>query len=227
MYTGRRPGTVGTGRHACDMDAAGVKVDEEQDVVGYRPAERPDSLGEEVRCPERFEVPLDELMPGATAAFWAGIETMLEQDPSNRRSGDVMEKQLAEFTEDSSVAPTRGLRHFDDQLTELFRLPWPAPLAAFDAESVFAHPASKGPGMDDGDDVLELGAEPRAELDEFGLFGWSDFEPPWQLAAKNPVLGLEVLDYFIWTSSFSVARAKSSRRGCRNRFISVECVSRW
>ena len=51
------------------------------------------------------------------------------------------------------------------------------------------------------------------------------FDPFGQSCFEAWVLGFEILDHldeFFW-----VARAKSSRRGCTNLFMGVQCVSRW
>ena len=49
--------------------------------------------------------------------------------------------------------------------------------------------------MDNADDLLDLRAELRAELQQLGPFGRSDLDPLGKLFAKDPVLGLEVLDH--------------------------------
>ena len=72
---------------------------------------------------------------------------------------------------------------------------------------------------------LDGRTEPHAELDELGPFRRSDLDPFGELVPKNPVLGLEVLDHL--DEFFSVARAKSSRRGWTNLFMWIECVSAW
>jgi hypothetical protein len=57
------PSVVGIGRYAGDVNATCVQVDEKQHVVRDRPSQSPDSLGEEVRCPNSFDVPFDEVVP--------------------------------------------------------------------------------------------------------------------------------------------------------------------
>jgi hypothetical protein len=60
--------------------------------ASQRTAERANRLREEIGGPERFETPLDELMPGTAAPFRAGIEIMLEQDAADRRPGQEQQE---------------------------------------------------------------------------------------------------------------------------------------
>jgi hypothetical protein len=79
---------------------------------------------------------------------------MFEQDAADRRTRDIVEAELLEFAEDTAVAPAGGLGHLGDQLTDRLRLTGPASPTAFDAEPVLTDPASEGPRVDDGNDVL-------------------------------------------------------------------------
>ena len=60
--------------------------------------------------------------------------------------------------------------------------------------------------MDDGNDLLDLRAEPHTELQQFGPFCRGRFDPFGQSAAKHAVLGLEILDPSgqAWTFKFTV-----------------------
>ena len=164
-------------------------------VVRDRPSHRPDGFREEVRGPDRLDVPLNEVMPSAAATFRPGIETILLQDAADGRPGDAADAELPEFAENPPVAPAGGLGHLDDQLADLFRLPRPSPFARLHARPALAQPAGKGSRVDDGDDLLDLRAEPHAELQELGPFCRSHFDPFGQLVAKHPVLGLQILDH--------------------------------
>ena len=79
-------------------------------------------------------------------------------------------------------------------LADLFRLAGAASALAFYPRLRFADPSGKGPGVDDGDQFLDCRAEPHAQLDERASFRRSHRDTLGQLAPKNPVLGLEVLD---------------------------------
>ena len=52
----------------------------------------------------------------------------------------------------------------------------------------------KGPVGNDGDNVLELGAEWFAELDELGPLRGRDLDPFGQLGTQDTVLGKQVFD---------------------------------
>ena len=188
------PWTIRTGRHAGNMDSPCVEVDEEQNVIRYRPAQCPDGLREKVSGPKRFDVSCDELMPGAFASLRAGIKAVLLQNPPDRRPRDIVEMQFAEFTENPPVAPAGGPGHLDNQLPDLFGLPGTPTFAGLLAGSTLLPPPSKRPRMDDGDDFLDLRAESRAKFQELGSFRRSDFDPFGKLLAKDPVFSFEVLD---------------------------------
>jgi hypothetical protein len=49
-------------------------VDEEQNIVNHRPAQRPNGLREEVGRPKRFHVQLNEFAPGFPTALRADVE---------------------------------------------------------------------------------------------------------------------------------------------------------
>ena len=74
-------------------------MDEEQNIVGNRSAERPHLFREEVCGPDRFDVPLNKIVPGAAATFGAGIETMFLQDAADGCPGDLADAELPEFAE--------------------------------------------------------------------------------------------------------------------------------
>ena len=68
------PRAVGVGRHAGDVHAASVNMQEEQDVVGNRPPKRPHLGREKIGRPQRLDVPLDEVVPGPVPTLRAGVD---------------------------------------------------------------------------------------------------------------------------------------------------------
>src|SRR5271166_5408278 len=62
-----QPGLVGEWSDASEDDAAGLEVEEEQDVAGGQAGGGPDFSGEEIGGPEHGRVPADELGPGGVA----------------------------------------------------------------------------------------------------------------------------------------------------------------
>jgi len=189
------PNGVGIGRHPGNVNAAGVEVDEEQDVERDRPAHRPHGLGEEVGSPNCFQVPLNEFVLGSMPSFRARLKAVFLEDAGDGRTRDMADAQLFEIAEDAFVAPAGGLGHLDNELADLLRFPGPTSPATLHSRFLFACPAGKGPGMDDGNDFLDLRAEPQAELQQLGPLRRSDLDSFGQLAAKNPVFRLEVLDH--------------------------------
>jgi len=189
------PDAVGIRRHAGDVNATGMEVDEEQDVVRDRAADGPDGFGEEVRGPDGLDVPLDEVVPAAMAAFRPRIEAMLLEDAGDGRHQDGEDAQLSQLAEDTSVAPAGTLGHLNNELADLFRLPGLAPFTGFDARLGLAQPAGKGPRVNNGDHLLDGRSQCQAEFYEFGPLSGCDFYPLGELVAENPVLGLEVLDH--------------------------------
>ena len=186
-------------------------------IVGNRATERPHLLREEVSGPDGLDVPLNEVVPSAAVTFRPGIETVLLEDAVDRCSGDIIDTELLEFPEDASIAPTGGLGHIDNELADLFRLPRPTPLAGLHAGLVFAEPSGESPGVDDGDDVLDLRSKPHAEFQQLGPFCRSHLDPFGELI---PSIRFSALRYSMILGEFlSVARAKSIRRGWMNRFM--------
>jgi len=74
------PDAVGIGRHAGNVNAACVQVDEKQDVISDRPAQRPHSLREEVGGPNGFEVPLSDSKSSAAQAVEGSLWVVLIHD---------------------------------------------------------------------------------------------------------------------------------------------------
>ena len=138
---------------------------------------------------------LDELRPTAVAALRPRIETVILQETFDSCSRDIVDAELLEFAQDSTVAPPGGLGHVQNELPDLFRLSGTATLAGLLSGLTLAQPAGKGSRMDDGNDLLDLRAEPHAELQQFGPFRRGRFDPFGQSAAKHAVLGLEILDH--------------------------------
>jgi hypothetical protein len=149
------PSTVRSGRHAGNMDAARMQVNEEQHEIRNRTSKRPNLLRKKIGGPNRFDVTINEVAPGAAVPLRARIETMLYQDATNGRPGDVPEAELPEFAENASITPASGRRHRDNQLSNLLRFPRPATFVRLPARVALAQPAGEGSRMDDGDDILE------------------------------------------------------------------------
>jgi len=225
----RHPTSIRIGCHAGNMNASRVQMNEKQHVIRNRPTHCPDGFREEIGGPNSFEVHLNEIAPTAAPTFRTGIETVLLQDAANRGSGDVVNTELPEFTENSPVAPAGLLGHFDNELTDLFRFPRPSSFAKLHSRFAFAEPASKGSRMDDGNDILDFRPKPRAELQQFGPFRRSHVDPFGKLISKNPVLGLQILDhldelFFRGTSEEQQERVDESLHGStmRKSFVDLE-----
>ena len=125
----RHPVAVGIRRHAGYVDSSGVQMNKKEHVVSHRTTHRPDGLGEEISGPDRLEVSLDELRPTAVAALRPRIETVILQETFDSCSRDIIDAELLELTQDSTVAPSSGLGHFQNELPDLFRLSGTATLS--------------------------------------------------------------------------------------------------
>jgi len=78
------PDAIRIGCHAGKVNATSMEMDEEQHAIGDRPAQGPEGLREEVGGPNGFDVPLNEIIPTAVAAFRPRIEPVLLEDSSDR-----------------------------------------------------------------------------------------------------------------------------------------------
>ena len=162
--------------------------------TGMGASQRPDLLCEEVSVPNRFDGPLDEVVPSASISLRPRIEAMLQQDATDCGPGYLADAELLELTQDSSVSPPRSRGHFENQLPDLFRFPRPATFARSPARVALAQPTGEGSRVDYADGVFDLRAEPHTKLHKSSPFCLGDVDACRQLVAKRSILGLQVFD---------------------------------
>src|SRR5262249_49173839 len=126
------------------------------------------SLRKEVGLPQTGSMAFEKFIPRRAGSLGAGFEAAFLQNVADRTLADRANPQLPEFTHDSGVAPGVFLGEFDDQLSDLFgRASSTSPCSRqyFSAGSfLFANPAQKGSGCDDGHDLVNGFAKLDTEL---------------------------------------------------------------
>src|SRR5262249_54979447 len=74
----------------------------------------------EIALPECGRVHLEELVPSLLAALGSGIEAVLAHDVGDKLAGCFLRRQLAEFAQDTRIAPGKILAgQLDDQLADV------------------------------------------------------------------------------------------------------------
>src|SRR5271157_2492089 len=105
-----QPDIVGEWSDASEDDAAGLEVEEEQDVLGGQAGRGPDFSGEEVGGPEHGRVPTNERGPGGvTLAFWCRTQPMSLQNIADGLVGNPM-TQISQGANNAVITPAWVLR---------------------------------------------------------------------------------------------------------------------
>src|SRR5208283_5692843 len=100
-----QPGLVGEWSDASEDDAAGLEMEEEQDVEGGQAGGGPDFSGEEIGGPEHGRVPADELGPGGVAfAFGGRAQSLSLQNIADGLIGNVI-PQISQGADNAVITP--------------------------------------------------------------------------------------------------------------------------
>lgn len=157
--------------------------------------QREDALREKVALPERRSVLLDELVPGAFAAFGARVIPGVFQDSLHGVSRDRADSEFFEFAENAGVAPLILFRQLQDDLADLFR---GATAAAFHrcflpALLIRPNPSQQRVGGHNSRKLPQhLPTQLQRESHQPILFLRRNRDAFWQLAAEDFVLDLQV-----------------------------------
>jgi len=162
----RHPRITGVVNDAGDLDASGLEVDDEQDVIADEADEGEHLDGEEVGGGDDVGVGLQERAPGR-GAFGVRRDALVTQGLGDGRTCDAV-VELLELALQPAVAPARVvLRHAHDQLADGLHdagatdaLGHVRPLGCDE----LAVPAQQGVRCDDGDDPVQQAATDRPAL---------------------------------------------------------------
>ena len=170
-------------------------MNEEEHIRRARPVSRPHPLGEEVTRPERLGVCPQELVPGEPVPGLPGSDASLNQNPADRRSGDVVNPDLGQFAEDATEAESAFPGDPHDQLAHLDRLAWRPGSLLEPRWGWFAEPSRIGLGPHDRYQLVH-GTLPQflPEADERGSLLVGEPDAPFDLRSQDLILGLEKPD---------------------------------
>ena len=100
-----QPGFIGKSGDASEDDAAGLEVEEEEDVAAGQAGGGPDFSGEEIGGPEHGLVSADELSPGGVAfAFGCRAQPLALQNIADGLVGNPM-AQINQGADDAVITP--------------------------------------------------------------------------------------------------------------------------
>ncbi|MDZ4818596.1 MAG: hypothetical protein SGJ20_06445 [Planctomycetota bacterium] len=171
-----------------------MDLDEEEYVKCNGPAKSPDFSCEEITGPQGLEMPLHEVMPGAPAALWTGLKSILLQNAADCCSRDIMDAELSKFPENPLGSSTGVLGHPENQFPDFFGLATATRLSRCPSTLHGLDPTRKRPWMDDRNQFFNCWANAKTKFDQPGPFRESNGNPLWQLATQNPILGLEIFN---------------------------------
>ncbi len=192
----RRPFRIRMRRRANDDDPARPDVDEEEDVVGDKPAGCPDVGGEEVRRPQTGVCP-QKLRPrhSAVSPLLHGMDAVLVKYAGDG-GGGKFNAVLPQFADDPVIAPGRVLlRHPHDRLDNPLVDCGASPAAPSGAGAVVqggdhpALPSEDGVRLDDGHDVAHPPAERQRLPDQTPPHPVGE---PWPLSQPLQLLPVDV-----------------------------------
>src|SRR5918996_91143 len=111
---------MGMGCDASNVDLAGVKLDEEQDIPRDQPAQRPYFGTEEVSRPQDIHMTANECLPrGRLLALRSRWERATFEDVAHRLVADLV-AQMRQGTDNAVITPATILfGHLYDQVFEL------------------------------------------------------------------------------------------------------------
>ncbi len=197
------PLVIRVGRHPQNMDLPCLQVDEEQHIVVHPATHGQHGLGEEITGPERRGVTAQEVGTGVVRiAGRLRLEAVVAQDPIDRGPPNRTVAQSVQLTLDPPGAPAGLLSDPEHQFPDLLGLAIAAHLSLrlgglflrFGLGLLLGlHPAQERAGCDDGNQALDLGPEPPADLQELVPLGLGCLDSLGQPIPEDLVLDLQVL----------------------------------
>ena len=136
----------------------------------------------------------DELRPRQTPADRSRLDIVGGQDVLDRAPTDLPDMEFTQLPHYSCVPPPGLAGDPDDQGPDLLRRSPPPKRPRPDRPRLPGHPAGEGPGVDDGDQVLDRRSQWLAEFEQFGPLRGRRSDMLRQSGAEDFIFGLEVLD---------------------------------